>query len=811
MTQLPRALARLTAASAVIGALIVGGGSSPASAKPQPVPDPTTLVNTSIGNNGDGTTFPGATVPFGMVQNSPDTQLKKYASYDYAQNSLLGFSQIHLSGVGCQTTGLVRLMPTTGAVSSSTASSYASTFSHANEKASPGRYAVKLDKYDVDAELSATERTGLHRYTYPSSSAQNNVMVEVGEGNGHSFGSWVKVVGDDTIEGYVKGGNFCWETQSERYDIYFSAKFDKKFTSFGSWAPDALTPTADVRDRTTTRGDRPLGAYASFGEGAGQVGVNVGISYVSADGARANRETETGDGTTTGATTKPASFDTLRDHARDTWRGALNRMSVAGGTDKDQRTYYSALYRSLLHPSVGSDVDGQYRGLDKAVHHSDRPYYQMFSLWDTYRSQNQLVSLLYPKRAADMTASILRIYEQGGWVPRWSLGNGETNVMSGDPVTAWVVTNWSRGILDKETSRGLFDALWKNVNEVPKDQSTIRGRDGNPSYVKNGWIGYRDVPGFQFGDTRQSASATLEYAYSDCLLATMADGLGESAKADTLRDRCDNYAAAWDSQGTSKGFTGFPRARAEDGTWVGSADPADSTGFHEGTAWQYQWLAQQDPQGLFTLMGGADKAEQRLDTFFDFPKVLSDTANVAKDSWVVGAYDYHNNFAFNPNNEPDLHAPWMYAWTGSPWKTSAVLRAARPLFSNDAYGMPGNDDLGTISSWLVFGMAGIFEPQPGSGNWLLSAPMFDSVHITPDSGKAKEHTTTIESPGGTSGTLQYVDTVRVKGQGKPVNLTKSFLTNDQLLGSDSIRIGLSTSPTTWGTGAAAQPVSLAGK
>ncbi|GAA4803308.1 GH92 family glycosyl hydrolase [Streptomyces ziwulingensis] len=778
-----RALRRaFTAALVVTTVATVSATSGVANAKErEPVfaADPTTLVDTSIGNNGDGTTFPGAAAPFGMVQLSPDTQLNKYASYDYAQDTILGFSHTHLSGVGCQTMGNIRFMPTTGAVTSSDPAQYGAKFSHDNETRSPGYYGVKFDN-GIEAELSATERTGQHRYTYPEGSGRENVLIEAGESNGSTYAGDIKVVGDDTVEGWVQGGNFCGETGKERYRVFFSAKFDRPFSAFGTWSDDTLT----ANRRTASRGAERAGAWLTFDEAEGdQVGASVGLSYTSADGARLNRRTE-----------QPRSFDKARSGAHGAWRNELNRMRVAGGSRADQRTYYSALYHSLLHPSIGSDVDNRYRGFDDKVHRADSTYYQMFSLWDTYRSQNQLVALLNPDKATDMAKSVLRVYEDGGWLPRWGLGNGETNVMSGDPVTPWVVDLHNRGLLDDRTSRKLFAALWKNANEVPEDQSVFRGRDGNPTYVENGWVGYQDLPGYKFGDSRQAGSATLEYALGDCALSTMADDLGYEDKAATLASRCDNFAELWDPSVTSQGFTGFPVAKNADGTVAGDPDPTASGAFHEGTAWQYQWLAQQDPRTLYDLMGGPDAAERRLDKFFDLPTVLSDPAKAASDSWVTGAYDYHNNFAFNPNNEPDFHAPWMYTWTGSPWKTSAVLRAMRTLFTDDAYGMPGNDDLGATSSLLVFAMAGIFEAQPGSADYIITAPMFEKVEIRPEHGR----TVRIEAPGADASALQYVSSVRTD-RGRT---SQSWLSHKDLLRSGTIRIKLSDRPTGWGVGAA---------
>jgi len=803
-------VAALCAAVSVTGGVVTDTATAsaptvthPATASASAVPsppvfpsDPTALVNTSIGNNGSGTTFPGAAVPFGMVQNSPDTRLNSYASYDYEDTEILGFSQTHLSGVGCQTMGDIRLMPTVGGWPGTSPQAQASTFSHDNEQAEPGYYRVRLDS-GIQAELSASTRTGWHRYTYPDAANRRTVVVNVGSANGYTYDGHVEVVDDDTVEGWITGGNFCWETGKERYKVFFSAKFDHVFDAFGTWSNGsdvaAGQRVAEIGGSSSNGSRSDGGAMLTFSGGNDhQVGTAVGLSYTSVEGARRNRAAE-------------SPFDEVRQRAHNTWRKQLSRLQVAGGEPEDLRTFYSALYRSLLHPSVGSDVDGRYMGFDKQIHTSRTPYYQMFSLWDTYRSQNQLVALLEPQRARDMAASILRVYEDGGWLPRWALGPSETNVMSGEGVTPFITTLYSRGVLGEELARKLFNALWRNVNQVPADQSIFRGRDGNPTYVESGWIGYQDLGGYTWGDTRQAGSATLEYALADCGLALMARGLGEVDKAAALQERCTNFSKIWDFGIDSKGFNGFPRSRAADGSWVGSSDPTQSTGFHEGTAWQYQWLAQQDIPTLFALMGGSDNAESRLDTFFDMPKVLSDPQNVARESWVVGAYDYHNNFAFNPNNEPDLHSPWIYAWTDDPWKTSAVLRAAQPLFTDDAYGMPGNDDLGTISSWMIFSMIGIFEVMPGSGEYVLSAPMFDRVKISPDGGKSIE----IHAPGATSERLQYVDEVHVGRRGVAKEWHQSWISHHDLLSSREVWFDLTEDPasTTWGTGAENHPPS----
>ena len=765
--------------------------------------DPTTLVDTSIGNNGSGTTFPGATMPFGMVQLSPDTALHEYASYQYKHTKILGFSHTHLSGVGCQTTGNFRFMPYPGARFGSNPAWYGASFSHSNESASPGSYSVTLDAPDSDAgtgagggvkvSLTATERTGWHRYVFPDTASAMNVFVEVGESNGDVFDADVSIVDNDTIEGSLVGGNFCGETGKERYRLFFSAKFDRAARTFGTWVNNSFM----LEGRQAKRTDGRLGAWLTFDPTADKtVNAVVGLSYVSVAGARNNRIKES----------QGQTFETVRKRAHDAWQSELFHMPVAGGSTADQRTYYSALYRSLLHPSLGSDVDGQYRDFKNGIHTSERPYYQMLSLWDTYRSQNQLVALLHPERAADMARSVLRIYNDAGWVPRWALGNGETNVMSGDPITPWIVTIYRRGLLDKDTAKKLFDALWRNVNEVPADTSIFRGRDGNATYKARGHVDYNTTSGYTYGDRRQAGSATLEYALADCSLAMMARGLGETDKAKELEARCRNFEKLWDATAQSKGFTGFPRSRKADGTFADANpyDPVKSHGFHEGTPWQYQWLGQQDTPALFQKMGGVSEAEKRLDTFFEMPTLLSDPSKAAHEKWVHGAYDYDNFSVFNPNNEPDLHSPWMYAWTGSPWKTSAVMRAARTLFVDREDGMPGNDDLGTISSWLLFGMVGLFEATPGSGAYVLSAPMFEVVEIRPENGR----TVRIETRGADASKLQYVASMRL---GSPErNWVRNWISHEDLLSAETIRVWLTPDPnsTVWATAEEARPPRL---
>ncbi|MCW2877640.1 MAG: alpha,2-mannosidase [Sphaerisporangium sp.] len=780
--------------SLLISVVLAGAATAPAAASPVPlagvpslVDDPTVYVNPQVGNQTSGTTFPGAALPFGMVQNSPDTNVGN-ASYNYDAQNIVGFSQVHLSGIGCPAGSWIRVIPSVGDLTDSSINGTASPYSHSTEVVEPGYYGVTLSKYNIRSELTATTRVGVDRFTYPSNTAQPRLIVNVTDVWGQTFDSHVQVVGDK-IQGYVTSGSFCGSGRPSRYTLYFSMALSAPITGIATWDRGQKVPVAG---RTEASGGAVISLAANLTE---PLVTNSGVSYTSIAGAELNRVTEM----STGDHGKLKTFDKVRDKAQAAWRKQLSSVQVASDSYTDLRTFYTAMYHSLLHPSVAEDVDGTYQGFDRKTHKVEpgHHYYQMFSMWDTYRSQNQMVALIAPDRAKDMAQTILDIYQQGGWVPRWSLGQAETNATSGDPVTPFVVTMYTRGLLDDKLANQLFDALWQNVNGTPPPATNIKAREFNPQYLSKGYIPYER-------SKNEAASIGLEYSFADCALGTMAIGLDRIAEANVLRPRCDEFQHIWNPDISSKGFTGFPQVRADDGSFVPTTAPESGPGFKEGTAWQYQWLGQQDPQTLFGLMGGADRAEGRLDTFFAMPAIQADLTNAAQQNWVTGAFDYHGRFEFNPNNEPDFHSPWMYAWTNSPWKTSAVARAQRVLYTDDYKGLPGNDDLGATSALVAFEMMGFFEAQAGSGNYIFSAPMFPKIVITQPDG----HKIAISAPGAASNTLQYIDTMRVDG----AKTAKSWMSHNDLTRTDKVTFTLTTDPTTtgWGVGAANQPPAVVG-
>ncbi|MFF9275647.1 GH92 family glycosyl hydrolase [Streptomyces griseosporeus] len=759
-------LAGALAASALLG---VPAG---ARAAAEPTDRLTDLVNPFIGTENEGNTYPGAAVPFGMVQLSPDTGHN--TGYDYSHTRIRGFSLVHLSGVGCGLGGDLPVLPTTGEVTETDYAKYAAGFSHTDEEASPGYYRVGLDS-GIRAELTATERTGVQRYTFPATE-RANVLLNAAQSLHRAVATQVEILDDRTVRTALTGRGFCQDT--EPYTLYTITRFDRPFTAYGTW--DGTTVTAGAR---TGRG----GAYLRFDTRRDRtVEATTALSYVDAHGAAVNLRAEGG-----------RSFDQVRERARRLWEDRLDDVRVQGGDDTLRRTFYSSLYRSFLAPNIGSDADGRYTGWDQRVHRARGfTYYQNWSLWDTYRTQSQLLSLLAPREARDMAVSVIRIDEESGWLPKWGYGTVETNIMTGDPVTPFLTNAYRQGLLKGWEERA-YRALKKNADGVPPAGSPAVGREANREYLAQGFAPYvKGRPHAKPGDSDydHGASATLEYALADAMLARMARALGHPADADRYAARAQSYRTVFDPA------TGFFRARDASGAFTGPADPARGEGFHEGTAWQYQWLVPQDLPGVIGLIGGARAANDRLDSFFAYDRLLADPARTAREVWVNGPYDYYNADKYNPQNEPDLIAPYTYLSTGQPWKTTDVVHAALTLFTDTPTGMTGNDDLGTMSAWMVLSSVGIFPVQPGDAVWGLSTPVFDRVDLTLDRRYFPLGRLTVTA-GGTSATDRYIQSARADGTPYP----RTYLTTGTLRSIRSLDFTVGPRPSEWGTSPEAAP------
>ncbi|MGX1509664.1 GH92 family glycosyl hydrolase [Streptomyces collinus] len=735
----------------------------------------TDLVNPFIGTENEGNTYPGAAVPFGMVQFSPDTGHN--VGYDYSDDHIRGFSLVHLSGVGCGLGGDLPVLPTTGDVTETDYAKYAAGFSHDDEEASPGYYRVGLDS-GVEAELTATARTGVQRYTFPATD-KANVLLNAGQSLHKNISTEVEVLDSRTVRTAITGSGFCQDTKP--YTVYTITRFDRPFASYGTW--DDGTVTAGAK----TGGD---GAYVRFDTTKDRtVEATTALSYVDARGAALNLRAEGGH-----------SFDAVRRGADRTWEQRLDDVRARGGDDTLRRTFYSSLYRSFLAPNIGSDVDGRYTGWDQEIHRAKGfTYYQNWSLWDTYRTQSQLLALLAPREARDMAISVIKIDEESGWLPKWGYGTVETNIITGDPVTPFLTNAYQQGLLHGWEEKA-YRALKKNADGVPPTDSPAVGREANREYLADGFAPYvKGRPHAKPGDSDydHGASATLEYALSDAMLSRVARDLGHDQDAKRYAERAQSYRDVFDPS------TGFFRARDAEGAFTGPADPAQSEGFHEGTSWQYQWLVPQDLPGMIDLIGGTEAANARLDSFFAYDQLLADPAKTAREVWVNGPYDYYNADKYNPQNEPDLIAPYTYLSTGQPWKTTDVVHAALTLFTDTPTGMTGNDDLGTMSAWNVLSSIGIFPIQPGYDTWGLSTPVFDRVDLTLDRRYYPRGALTITAPG-TSDTDRYVQSARTDGSA----YARTWMTTDALRSVRSLAFTVGPQPSGWGTSAQAVPPPL---
>jgi predicted alpha-1,2-mannosidase len=780
-------------------------------AAPQPDATP---VNTFIGTQDEGNTFPGASAPFGMIQVGPTGE--HYAGWRYSDTRIRGFGHSYLSGAGCwEQGGQLQVLPVTGRIGpggdfdTAKADSfdykrYAAGYTHDGEVGQAGYYKVQLTSYGgITAEATALTRAAAERYTFAAGTASGSVLLNVGQANErHSVvGSEVRIVDDRSVEGRITTKSFCGGAQ---YTTWFRIVFDQPFVAHGIWDDRGGRP--DAKGPSQQGEARPHGAWLTFDLKRGRAVTAVSaISHVDAEGARVNLKAE---GMAGG---QPLAFDAMRAKAQAAWQRELGSVRIDGGSQDDRTVFYTALYHALLQPLTGNDADGRYRGYDDAVHTAQGwTYYEFFSLWDTYRAQNQLLALLRPQRARDIANSVLKIREQGGWLPRWGYANFETNVMTGDPVTPFLVDLWRYGAL-KGREGEAYTALRENAFGVPPQRIRAQGRAGNPSYLGQGFVQYDRTfvaKGMDI-DPHHGASSTLEYSLSDSALAVMAKALGHADDARLLEQRALNWRKVWDANvvDAQTGLRGFPRPRVQDGSWFadigGGYDPRSERGFHEGTAWQYQWLVRQDIPGLAAAMGGPAQALHRLDLFFDYDALAADPAAVRK-SWVVGPYSYYSQFRYNPNNEPDLHAPWVYTLMGQPWKTTTVLRAAETLFGNGPSGVTGNDDLGTMSAWYLFSALGLYPDTPGSGRFLLHAPRFAHAEIDLPQGRVLR----IDAPDAKPGERRFVQ--GVNWAGKPVS--RVWLDWEQLQAGGTLGYRLAPQPDTagWGTHARDLPRAPAG-
>jgi len=645
----------------------------------------TDFVNPFIGTGGHGHTYPGASYPFGMIQVSPDTRLEGWdgcSAYHASDDTIYGFTHTHLSGTGCSDYGDILLMPVTGNISLSDYG-YASSFNISSEKASPGYYRVSLSKYDIDVELTATKRTGFHRYTYPSSEMPE-VVLDL-QHRDKVLESGMKVVGDREIEGYRF--STAWAKEQR---LFFVIRFSRPILEVVIEAEgdrkDSLKEIAGSNVKALFR-FQPLKRYE-------KLLVKIGISAVSIEGARQNLETE-----------NPAwNFDNVLEACRSAWTKELEKITLSGGSRDDQTVFYTALYHALLSPNLYMDVDGKYLGRDLQVHQADSfDYYTVFSLWDTYRALHPLLTIIDQKRTNDFIRTFIRQYEESGLLPVWELSANETNCMIGYHAVPVIADAYLKGIRE-------FDA---ELAFIAMKTSANQDQCGLQYYKTHGFI-----PGDQEGE---SVSKTLEYAFDDWCIAQMAREMGKDADYREFIRRAQYYKNIFDPS------SGFMRAKLNN-QWFTPFDPYEvNFNYTEANAWQYRFYVPQDIPGLIDLMGGAERFAKRLDSLFgaDMTTTGWDQADI---TGLIGQYAQ--------GNEPSHHMAYLYDYIGQPWKTQELIhRIMKDFFSNNRDGLCGNEDCGQMSAWYVFSALGFYPVAPGSNYYAIGTPKFPFAKIEMESGK----------------------------------------------------------------------------
>jgi predicted alpha-1,2-mannosidase len=631
----------------------------------------TDFVDPFIGTGGHGHTYPGASMPFGMVQLSPDTRLSGWdgcSGYHDDDRVIYGFSHTHLSGTGVPDYCDVLLMPITGAsrwdrgTTDDPDGGYASRFDKDAERAGPGWYSVELADGPIGVDLTVTPRVGLHRYRFPAGVAAH-VVIDLTHRD--ELLDWsLRVVNDREIEGTRRSR--AWATDQR---VHFLARFSRPFTE-------------------SLLGDFNRKAMLSFGEDGGELLVKVAISAVDVAGARRNLEAEL-----------PGwDFEATRQAASDVWNDALGRIEVRGGTDEQKTIFYTALYHSLLAPNLFSDVDGRYLGLDKNIHVTrGRAQYTVFSLWDTFRATHPLFTLLEPDRTVEFIETFLAQFDQSGRLPVWELAANETNCMIGYHAVSVIADAYLKGIDGFDAERAL---------EAMVTTATV-DRFGLDVYRRQGFLGADDEP--------ESVSKTLEYAYDDWCIAQMAKALGHAEVEKTFRARSQGWRHLLDPQ------TLFMRARRNQ-RWVEPFDPRQvDLNYTEANAWQYSFFVPHDVSGLMEALGGEDAFVARLDALFEAQSRTTgrDQADI---TGLIGQYAH--------GNEPSHHMAWLYHYAGRPQKSAAKVRQILDtLYAAAPDGLAGNEDCGQMSSWYVFGAMGLYPVCPGSDQYVVGAPLFPEIDL----------------------------------------------------------------------------------
>lgn len=738
-------------------------------------------VDPFIGTGGEGHTFPGAVAPFGMVQLSPDTDTGcvirdcygHAAGYRYDDPTIEGFSHTHFSGAGHSDLGDLLVMPVAGDEvpmdpGTPAKPGYRSRFRHATEQARPGYYAVTLDSSGVRAELTAGTRVGVHRYRFPAGQAAHLVVdlrSSLYNYPGKVLWSGLRLRPDGIVTGFRETRG--WAPGRK---FFFAMRFSAPLAAHAfvnresDIAYKGFQGPGRGSDAVAQRLGRALVARLDFGRLDRPLEVKVAISGVDEAGAIANLASEPGD------------FDAVRDRTRAAWRTALRAIDL-DGTPAMRRMVATALYHSLLAPSVWSDSDGRYRGPDDQVHQADGfTVRSTFSLWDTFRAEHPLLTLVQPPAlTSEIVRSLVasRATSPDGILPVWQFHGRETWTMIGYHAVPVIADAYLKG------NRG-FDP--DAALEAMVASATYAPYGGLGDYMRRGYVPIDREP--------EAASKTVEYAYDDWAIARMARAMGRQDIAATFEKRAGNWRNSFDAE------TGFLRARKADGSWRVPFDPTAinyGSDYTEGNAWQYSWFVPQDQAGLFRTMGGDARVVAKLDAMFDFDTSKVDYSHAEDIAGLIGQYIH--------GNEPSHHVAYLYSYAGQPWRTQERLKQiVESQYAATPAGLSGNDDLGQMSAWLVFTTLGFYPVTPGTNEYVIGRPFLDRATLNLPGGKRFTVVTK-----GLSAANRYVGSVHLNGR----PLTRGYIRHDEIMAGGTLEFRMSPTPNrTWATAVADRPYSM---
>ncbi len=708
-------------------------------------------VNPFMGTGGQGfgtgTTFPGPQTPFGMARPGPDTadpdgtpNFSHCSGYSHGDRLVQGFSMTRMNGTGISDYGAIALMPTIGMTAEKTRQTgYRTHIDHTMESASPGFYRTHLPDTDIDVELTATDHVGLQRFTFPAAS-DGVVILDLG----HTIGD-VRIdrahLDRNVATGEITGSARFVGGYSDRFGgvaVYFAMRTSRAAASVGTFADGVLNDNGVTTDVPSS------GAYLHFDTNTSRtVTVAVALSFVDADHARANLDAEAA----------ALDFDAVRTATEARWERALSVVHISGRSEDEFRTFYSALYHTLLMPTLATESDGTYRGIDGTVHTATGfRYYTDLSLWDTFRTEHPMLALLYPEYQLDFARSLVAMTRDAGYLPRWPLGTGETGGMLGDSVDIVLADSWIKGIRDYDLA-SVYPRLRANAL-APAADGVPSGRGGVETYVARGYV-TMEAGG-------RSVSETLEYAYDDFALAQLADAVGESADATMFRAHAGNWRNLFDPA------TKFILGRHEDGHFETiTNDTVWQEYYAEGNAWHYNFYAPHDVEGMATAFGGRDAMRARLDMLF------TQTQRRGTSTFLPLPYYW-------PGNEPCIHTPWLYAALDDGASAARWTHwIANSFYNSTPTGLPGNDDGGTMSAWYVFAALGIF-PVAATPDYLIASPMLTHAEITLATG-----TLVIDAPDSSTRTF-----VPRSVRWNDAALARPRITHAQLTGGGTLRFEL---------------------